>query len=151
MKRNFRIRNRSHRAFTLIELIAVMGCLSAVMGVAIVLLFQMFDLQVRSEEHSVETRSVNRLSSSSERTCTNSVDRKSSKIPATKTASCFAGNRRPRRSSTNGWRASIPDNDLFGGRKRRTKRFGERKIIVCRIIRCCSSSKEKIVMRDWSP
>lgn len=56
-----RIRNRSYRGFTLVELIAVMGCLSVIMGVAIVLLFQMFDMQVRTEERSIEIRRVNRF------------------------------------------------------------------------------------------
>lgn len=52
---------KTSSAFTLIELIAVMGCLSIIIGVAVVLLFQMFDLQVRREEQSVEMRSVNRF------------------------------------------------------------------------------------------
>lgn len=47
--------------FTLVELIAVMGCLSIIMGVAVAMLFQMFDMQVRCEERSIETRSVNRF------------------------------------------------------------------------------------------
>lgn len=56
-----RIRNRSYRGFTLVELIAVIGCLSVIMGVAVVLLFQMFDMQRRNEERSVEIRSTNRF------------------------------------------------------------------------------------------
>lgn len=49
------------RAFTIVELIAVMGCLSVILGIAIVLLYQMFDLQIKSEEVSRWTRSTNRF------------------------------------------------------------------------------------------
>lgn len=49
------------KAFTITELIVVMGYFAIVMGAATVLLFQMFDLQMRSEESSELTRSTNRL------------------------------------------------------------------------------------------
>jgi prepilin-type N-terminal cleavage/methylation domain-containing protein len=52
---------RNQTGFTLVELIAVMGILSVVMGIAVTLLFQMFDLQMRSEENSERTRSTNRF------------------------------------------------------------------------------------------
>lgn len=49
------------RAFTLVELVAVLGCLTIITGVAIVLLFQMFDMQSQCEERSDWTRSTNRF------------------------------------------------------------------------------------------
>jgi type II secretory pathway pseudopilin PulG len=49
------------KAFTLVELVAVLGCLSVTLGVAVVLLYQMFDLQIKSKEISEWTRSTNRF------------------------------------------------------------------------------------------
>jgi prepilin-type N-terminal cleavage/methylation domain-containing protein len=55
------MKTQKQTGFTLIELVAVMGVLSVIMGIAITLLFQMFDLQMRSEENSDRTRSTNRF------------------------------------------------------------------------------------------
>lgn len=52
---------KNQTGFTLVELITVLGVLSVVTGIAVTLMFQMFDLQIRSEENSERTRSTNRL------------------------------------------------------------------------------------------
>ncbi len=49
------------RGYTLVELIAVMGCLSVIFGIAMMLFFNAFDFQLRYEEQSLQVRSTDRL------------------------------------------------------------------------------------------